>query len=673
MKIRIILGIFFVSALVPLSAFADEATTTPDTIASVITAPADQTFSTTTFPALPVLVYATATDDTDPAPVVTYSPTSFAHGTTTLTWTATDASGNAATTSSQVGVFLNIETSADVPATCNTTDTDAVVHAYPEATSSTAYLAICALQAALDSGAVSDAQLSNQFPSLGLFVTAVNGIAADPNGQYWALYQNGSFANFGLTQLPVAAGDIIALQLHDFSDNNLGDVLTLHIQTLVAAATTTGTSTPIVTEESAPSNSGGGGGGETVHFNLNVPSALAYLVSQQNADGSFGSSLLTDWAAIAFASSGAGEAKTKLRDYLLAAPPTLSNVTDYERHAMALMSLGINPYTGTSKDYITPIVNAFDGTQIGDVHLDNDDIFAIFPLMSAGYSPSDPMMKSIVAYILKAQRPDGSWDGSPDMTAAAVQAIGPFFTVPGYGAAMGRAMGYLASTQQASGGWGGIDSTSWVQTMVNAAKELDPAHAPTFTSSGGRFPMDEIAGTQQADGAVRPVSDTVDNRVWSTSYAVVAASGKSWLTLLQPFPRPSGSGITTSGGGLLETSATSTGTTTPLTASTTPPIATSTPETISTSTPTVTDIIQSTTTPSTSSGQAATTTPKKIQPKTLKVVEPKKTPAPPVATASSAPPVTSNQTAAAATANPSKVGFLSNLWRSIASFFRQLF
>src|SRR3989338_3263480 len=361
-----------------------------------------------------------------------------------------------------------------------------------------------------------------------------------------------------------------------------------------------------VIEPVEESSGGGGGTTNTTTPQFSVPRALAYLSALQATDGSIANPLVSDWAALAFAASDPGIAKSKLRNYLTASSATPSSITDYERRAMALMALGINPYNGTSKDYITPIVNAFDGTQIGDVHLDNDDIFAIFPLLSAGYSTSDPMLQAVVVHILSAQRADGSWDGSPDMTAAAVQAIGPFFTTSGYGAAMGRAMGYLASTQQANGGWGSVDSTSWVQTMVNAAKELDPTHAPTFTSSGGRYPMDEIASAQKPDGAVRPTSDIVDNRVWSTSYAMVAASGKSWLTLLQPFSRPAAAGITVSGGDVLGVSATSTATTTSLTASSTPLTATSTQEIIATSTPTVVEIVQSTTT--------ATTTPIKPKP-----------------------------------------------------------
>src|SRR3989344_3638995 len=141
------------------------------------------------------------------------------------------------------------------------------------------------------------------------------------------------------------------------------------------ASTGHSSSTPASTSSSG---GGGGGGGGISHSQLNVATALSFLSSKQNTDGSFDSSgsLLTDWAAIAFASTNDSQEKTKLRNYLLVASPLFTSVTDYQRHAMALEDLGINPYSGTATNFITPIVAAFDGTQIGDPHLDNDDIFA---------------------------------------------------------------------------------------------------------------------------------------------------------------------------------------------------------------------------------------------------------------------------------------------------------
>src|ERR1035437_6678785 len=150
------------------------------------------------------------------------------------------------TTPPSTPAHLNIKADVDVPEGCSATDTDGVVHNYPKGNS---YLAICALETAINNGVISGVQLSNQYPSLGLFVAAINNVVADPSSQYWAILQNGNLAQLGITSLPVVAGDVIVLQLHDFSDNNLGDQVTINIRSLVVPAGST----------SGPSGVTGGG------------------------------------------------------------------------------------------------------------------------------------------------------------------------------------------------------------------------------------------------------------------------------------------------------------------------------------------------------------------------------------------------------------------------------
>ncbi len=411
----------------------------------------------------------------------------------------------------------------------------------------------------------------------------------------------------------------------------------------------------VVNEPPPPSNPGGGGGGIS-HFQLNVPSALAYLASKQNADGSFSSPLHSDWVAIAFSAADAGAAKTSLRNYLLSAAPSLSSATDYERHAMALMSLGINPYSGTATNYIAPIVNAFDGTQVGYTTLVTDDIFALFPLLHAGYSTSDDIIKKTVAFILSAQTAGGSWDGSVDVTAAAIQALSLVPSLPGVSSALANAQSYLHTQQQANGGFGNSFSTSWALQGIAALQQTASSWAPSSIT-----PNDYLASLQQSDGGVDPVAVSSDNRVWATAYAIPASLGRTWGSLLSSYSRPTNS---TSGNGL-STATTSATSTIALTATSTPDIATSTPEIIATSTSAVAEVIQATSTASTTI---------QIKPK-AETLAPKKVPALPAATAStSSPQATStttptNQTAAAANANN---GFLSTFWRSLTSFFSHL-
>lgn len=139
-----------------------------------------------------------------------------------------------------------------------------------------------------------------------------------------------------------------------------------------------------ITVTSAASSGGGG----LSHSTFNIPNALSFISAQQNINGSFGSTSNTDWTAIALAAVNPGAAKTKLTNYLLSTTPALSGILDYEQQAMALEALDINPYSGTSVNYITAITTAFNGAQIGSSG-DTDDIFALLPLEHAGFTSGD--------------------------------------------------------------------------------------------------------------------------------------------------------------------------------------------------------------------------------------------------------------------------------------------
>jgi len=460
---------------------------------------------------------------------------------------------------------LTIEGSVDVPAQCEVIDADGVSHTYPSA-SSESYLAICALAAASDDGLISDIGLSNQFPDFGLFVTSINDVAADPSSEFWALYKNGEFASAGLTSLPVSVGDTIRLERQDFFGANLGDYLDLRVGSLLST-TSPATSTP------SENTGGGGGGGNSEEREFDVPAALAYLVDQQESDGSFDSEFLSDWAAIAFAAAGNISAKTALRNYLLSAAPNLSSVTDYERHAMALLALGINPYNGTSKDYLTPIVEAFDGAQIGDPDLDNDDIFALFPLLHAGYDSDDTIIARTTEFILSRQQGSGAWDGSVDVTAAAIQALTLVDDLPGVPPALEKAQAYLRGAQGADGGFGNSFSTSWVLQAIAALGD-----SPREWEKSGRSPAEYLAERQEEDGGVEPSSSTRQMRQWATMYAIPATLGRPWDALLHSFPKQESQSEEGSSSRLpavlgTATSTLSVTTTTPAIATTTPIIA----------------------------------------------------------------------------------------------------
>src|SRR3989344_1070290 len=412
--------------------------------------------------------------------------------------------------------------SVAVPNHCTVTDTDGVAHTY-----SGQYLGICALEAALEAGSISGAEFSNAFPSLCLFVTSIGGTAADPTSQYWALYQNDGFASVGLSQMTVAADDTIMLELHDFSDNYLGTRFPFPAS-LIA-------STPSV------SASATGASSLTLHDPFDISLALSYLAANQSADGSFDSSLTSDWAAIAFSSGGAGDALKKMQVLFASTTPELLSVTDYERHAMALEALGIDPYAAGGVDYIAPVLQAFDGTQIGNSSLVNDDIFALFPLLHAGYATSDGIIGNTVTFILSKQKDNGSWEESVDLTAAAIQALAGVRSLSGVDAALQKATGYLRAEQNEDGGWGNSFTTSWVLQALQALGDSPY----DWTKSVYQTPRYYLATFQERDGGVEPVASDTATRVWATAYAIPATKGKTWNDVLKSFPKPTPAASTT--------------------------------------------------------------------------------------------------------------------------------
>lgn len=414
------------------------------------------------------------------------------------------------------------------------------------------------------------------------------------------------------------------------------DPLTL-VASRTNAVSATLTLTPTRAAPIAPIVTGGGSGGSGIsvaHPQFDVSRALAYLAAAQHTDGSFDAPFLSDWAALAFAAQDSGGAKAKLHDAMLATTPRLSSVTDYERHALALEALGINPYSGTPVDAITPIVRAFDGTQIGNPALDNDDIFALFPLLYAGYTSQDDLVQKIVAFILSRQGQNGSWDGSVDMTAAAVQALTLVRSLPNVSSALAAAKQYLHTEQQNNGGFGNSFATSWALQAIAALGETSSGWTPvSFT------PQEYLAGLEEADGGVEPSSSPVQTRVWATAYAIPAVLGKSWPALLQSFARPSeAQGSTGANEPVLKPSLVAI-------ASTTPPVSTTTlMPTIATNT-------------------IATTTIRESQPRTTRTVSQPKT------VARTELPLR-EQTAAVANAPTS--GFFSHLWGVVTTFFSRL-
>lgn len=283
-----------------------------------------------------------------------------------------------------------------------------------------------------------------------------------------------------------------------------------------------------VTPLSVSSGGGGGGGGMPLPL-FSVPNALSFLKNLQKEDGSFAGDMYTDWAAIALASTGEnGPEIARILSYWKENNTPSASITDIERHTMALLSLGQNPYDFHGVNYIQSIIQAFDGTQIGDSSLVTDDVFALIPLAAAGYTADDPMIAKVLAFILKNQDANGSWAGSVDFTAAVVQAL-KMFPLSESDSALSSASLFLQSSQAGDGGFGSVFSTSWaMQAMQTLGVQW---------GKNGYTPASYLGSAQTANGSALPGDDAA-NAIWATSYAIPAAVGKPWALILKSVQRP---------------------------------------------------------------------------------------------------------------------------------------
>ncbi|MEI7765566.1 MAG: prenyltransferase/squalene oxidase repeat-containing protein [bacterium] len=428
----------------------------------------------------------------------------------------------------------------------------------------TSELKITAYCAILQSGITNDWNWS--WPP-GAFLNSLNNIAGytskDANNNdvyhYWSWSLNNTEGMIGLNQYILQTNDLVSLNFID-------------------------PITPTPTPEIVPTPHSSGGGGallqpttQVIKNTFNIKKAYEFLALQQKENGSFGTDLYSDWSSFAFASNSDYQTqKDKLIKYLTEVKTANYQLTDYERHAMALMALGINPYAVNGENHIEKIISSFDGTQFGDKEEDNDDIFALIVLQNAGYTINDKIISDDLNFILSKQKENGSWDNSVDMTGAAISSIATFagenFLLRGVSQADGprasvwkatsdsdlekeefstakkiisvlsKAKEYLKQNQKDDGGFGNVSSTAWAMEGIIALNEKPedwiPARPHENSGAGEKnnnTPLDYLATNQDIDGGMKEYS--LENRIWQTSYVLTSLSGKTWNQLMQKFEK----------------------------------------------------------------------------------------------------------------------------------------
>jgi hypothetical protein len=251
-----------------------------------------------------------------------------------------------------------------------------------------------------------------------------------------------------------------------------------------------------------------------------IQAALAWLHSQQHADGSFGGASVTSDAVYTLALLGQnpdGPAWTPASVSALDALETLapSYVTRGAGEAgkvlRAVALAGANPRSFGGKDLIALIEAAYDPAT-GRYHPDYlyRHTLAVEGLLRAGR----PVPAKAFDALFAAQLPDGSWFWSFDGTQGDVDTTGRVLTLlAGVGRqhqteSFAKAADYLDAAQLASAGWGvnpapdanpaNANSTALAVSGLRAAG-YDP-DAPRF-QQGGVGGLSALLGFQEPSGA----------------------------------------------------------------------------------------------------------------------------------------------------------------------------
>ena len=273
----------------------------------------------------------------------------------------------------------------------------------------------------------------------------------------------------------------------------------------------------------------------------NVSREIAYLTSTQNADGGWGatagqpsSELYSAWTAIGLAAAGRNPQSVRrdghtVLDELRAQAGTLEGLGDYERTMLALRACGAPVSSLAGKNLLAGVLHyrQREGSFSNQVNL---TAFAIFALRAAGRSASDPAVHAAGAWIERQHDADGGFNfgvrgGSSDVddTAAALQALVDAGIHSG--AVIEHAVAFVLRAQNPDGGFpsqpGGesnAQSTAWaVQGLTAAGRNVE-----AIRRHGSRTPLGYLESLVAPNGSVRYSRTGTQTPVWVTAEALTA-------------------------------------------------------------------------------------------------------------------------------------------------------
>ncbi len=270
-----------------------------------------------------------------------------------------------------------------------------------------------------------------------------------------------------------------------------------------------------------------------------IRNAVEYLRSNQNEDGSIGGFANSIWVTLALVAAGENPYSWRIDDgpsivdYLKSRVKGVDDVFSWEKLILAAVSVGENPYNLSGVNCVEKLKKFYDGIQIGDPKLLNDDFWGLMALVAAGENVDSKEVKSIREYILKNQNKDGGWSfalnstSDPDDTAAAIMALiaaGENKSSP----AIIKALSFLKSKQTSDGGFAWIGgsnsiSTAWVICALKAVDEN-----PYNWVKDGKNPVQFLLSLQNSDGSFNWTKLNRMNPIYTTACAIQALAGKPY-------------------------------------------------------------------------------------------------------------------------------------------------
>jgi hypothetical protein len=258
-----------------------------------------------------------------------------------------------------------------------------------------------------------------------------------------------------------------------------------------------------------------------------ITSALNFLRSSQDNDGSIGGLSTSAWVVMAIAAAGEDPHDWKagnnsVVDYLETnADKLLDIATDRERSILAIVAAGENPRDFGGINYVDELLEFYDDYKIVTPSLPdnlNDDFWGLIALSAIGESDS---VSGCVDYILSNQNSDGGWgltaevedQSDADNTAAAISALIAAGESPD-SVVITDALDYLES---------GVDC--WA---INAITDVGQNPASSDWRKSGNNPVGHLLSLQIADGSFNRMATMISYPEWMTAYALIALMGKSW-------------------------------------------------------------------------------------------------------------------------------------------------